>query len=70
MPHASGEKHYAAKLTIEQVVEMRRLHGTLCECCGQRLTLRALAFKFGVSKAAAGAVLSGRTWSSTAGMGK
>lgn len=62
MPHPSGEKHYAAKLTAKAVIEMRSLHNTPCECCGQRLTVRALARKFGVSKATAGHALTGRNW--------
>lgn len=63
MVWASGERHYAAKLTAEQVTKMRSMHRTPCECCGQIWTVRALARKFKVSKATAGHAISGRNWS-------
>jgi hypothetical protein len=62
MPHASGERHYAARLTKAKVISLRMLHNTPCQHCGQRLTVRALARMFGVAKGTAGHALTGRNW--------
>jgi len=50
-----GERHPRAKLTVEQVREIRRLRA-------QGWTLRRLAAEFGVSDHAVRAILDSRTW--------
>ena len=62
MPHASGEKHYAAKLSVAKVAEIRALWNSVCPCCGMKPTLRNLAARYGVCKSAIGHVVNGDRW--------
>jgi hypothetical protein len=50
-----GERCGAAKLTADQVAEIRRVGS-------QGTTHRAIGLRYGVSKAAIGYILRGRTW--------
>jgi hypothetical protein len=51
-----GENHPTAKLTDQQVIEIRR------SCRGGRVTRKAMASKFGVSRASIDQIVQGRTW--------
>lgn len=51
---AFGERHYRAKLTEADVIEIRRLGGST--------THRELAQLFGVSRSRIGQILSGKSW--------
>jgi len=53
---ASGEDHYFAKLTADEVREMRRLHSE------SGLGCRRLARRYGVSKSAVQLILNGTNW--------
>ena len=51
-----GDKHYAHKVTAEQVKEMRRLYSET------KIPLPQIAKQFGLSKFAAGKAIRGETW--------
>jgi len=51
-----GSAHHAARLTEEQVREIRQRYA------GKRVTLLALAQEFGVTEGAIWRIVSGRTW--------
>lgn len=60
---SKGEKHHAAKLTLDKAKEMRRLRR-------KGATIAALAERFGVSSPTAHRVVQGRTWTDAFGEGE
>ena len=52
--HRKGEKHYLARLTQEQVNEIKK--------CGKTDTYEKIALNYGVNKATIRDILLGRTW--------
>lgn len=51
-----GDKHYCAKLTDEQVIEMRKLYSET------KIPIRELASKFGIGYRSASKIVAGHTW--------
>ena len=53
---ARGEQHGRAKLTAEQVAEIRRIHAS------ERLSHQKLAERYGINKSTAGRIVRGQLW--------
>lgn len=53
--HPEGEKHYATKLTANDVLTIRQLHS-------EGVSLQALAVEYGLNKSTVWAIVNRRSW--------